>query len=138
MDPFTAAAAIQTGGKLIGSIGSWLGGKGERERLEKNYKRSRSLLLGDLGKDIYDPEMMLSLLDVAQIPQMRAAGSQIARQTGNINAADASGALWEKLIGGRQQNYTDLKMTNEREKAARDAAIKRLLFSSDAQALGSY
>jgi hypothetical protein len=138
MDPIIGAAAIQSGGNLLGSLAGWLGGSGELDRLMKNYSRSRNLLMSDLGDDIFDPEYALALSDVAQIPQMRSAGGQIAKASGNINAADATGALWEKLLGTRAQNYNQLFLANAEGKARRDQMIKNMLFSADAQALANF
>ncbi|MEW6110629.1 MAG: hypothetical protein AB1664_00740 [Thermodesulfobacteriota bacterium] len=138
MDPITAAALINTGGQLLGGIGSYLGGKGDLERLKKNYNRSRSMLLGDIGQDLFDPEYALALQDAASIPQLRTAGGQIARASGNISAADAQGALWEKLMGTRMDNYSDLWMSNELGKKRRDQDYKLALFGSDAAALAGY
>lgn len=138
MDPYTTAAVVKGGSDIFGQIASWIGGSGELDRLKKNYNRSRSMLTSDIGKDIFDPEQLLALSDVAQIPKMRATGSQIARQSGNITAADAQGALWERLLAPRQEMYTQSLIANKQGMSDRDAAIKRLLFQGDAAALAGY
>lgn len=133
-----ASALISTGGNLLGKLGSWLGGRGELKRLQGNYDMSRNMLLDDIGEDIIDPQETLAILDVAQYPQLQAAGRQIARRSGNINAPDAQGALWERQLGNRQDMYGNLLLKNAMAVADRDAMNKRLLYQYDANALARY
>lgn len=138
MDPLTISALINTGGNALGGLFSWLGGRGARNAAQSQYKTDRRGLLGMLGKDVIDPRGILSQLDAASFPQLQQQGRAIQKQTGNINAPDAMGALFERLQGGRNSLLAQLMQQNQLGKSNRDFNIRSQLFGNSAQNLSRY
>lgn len=134
MDPFLGSGLLQLGSGLF----NYFGNRGGYNQAQGQYKADRRGLMGMLGQNVVNPTGILSQLDAASFPQLQQQGRAIQRQTGNINAPDAMGALFERLQGGRNSLLAQLMQTNQLGMADRDYNIRSQLLGQSAQNLARY
>ena len=134
-NPLIGGAAISAGTGLLGGAFSYLANRGAYNRAKQDYAQSKHALQGELGKDVINSKQLLGLSDAAAVPKLRQAGSAMQRATGNINAGDAQGALWERMQADRINQFRQWMEQNAQLKSQRDVGIKSQLFGAAGQNL---
>lgn len=128
MDPMTAYGLMQGGGALLG----YLGGRGEKKSMKKEYGSLKDMLMGQYNANPMDIETAMAHLRMGQKPRIDEYGKQLDRRYG-WDSGRAAGGVAQAMFGGESEMYGNLL----REKAQLEQQNKQNTMSTLAQLFAS-
>lgn len=144
IDPITQGAGIQTGGRLLGDLFGFFGGRGQRKRARgefedffEQFQGDRARLLGLQDENLFDP---LLATNFARNQSSRRADELAS--TFNTQGLDISQPLFKgALAEGSQQSFRDILLRmlieNAQAKFTRRGRTAETLLGSSERQLGA-
>lgn len=117
MDPYMAMILAQGGGNVLGNLLSFLGGSGDRSRLEQAYRG----LGKQMGKPVYDLNKITAMNRRTAVPRAQQLGEVANRQFG-LDQGQGRGYFLNQLYN--QENQFNLGATMENQRLMSDRDMK--------------
>jgi hypothetical protein len=123
MDPLIGYGLLQTGGSIL----DWFGGKGRRDKAEREYQGAKDTLWGTVDDQPFDPWQIQAAQKRAVAPDVRALGAHMDRRLG-LDTGQGQGALWGEVLDRQYGKLPDLLMTADMEKYRRAWQVASQLY----------
>jgi hypothetical protein len=119
---FAISQAIGLGGRFL----SYLGGRGERKKAERQLATDRAGLESQLGTDVFRPQ---DIAFSARTQARRGVGreAELVNRRLGLDTGAAQTDILRGIAGRNQGIVAELELQNALQKSRRDAAIRRLL-----------